>query len=265
MWCAFFCEVTYKQWCKLDAALSDHALRKAVAACRCRPGKEQSLPKGSTDARFVMLGSGTNSAACGSPWRTGSLYQSDGYCSLNAFLLGAASLAPAQSNALIAGSTSLMLNGEFVKLVNEATGLHLTHYAEQLDTMSYVEFNCAILMHSGQYMASPIMQDGAVSHQIFIDVDRQVVHDPAHQSSEVGSGIPMNNCGWMKQLGNWETWHVCDVQEVATNDYLHDMVACYVCNSTFQPAKEVPYCRNDQAKHENGKCHRAASWALQIK
>ena len=137
MWWGFFCEleVTYRQWCKLDAAPSDHALRKAVAACRRRPGKEQSLPKGSTDARCAMPGSGTDGVACGSPRRAGSLYQSDGYCSSNAFLLGVASLAPAQRDALIAGSTSHMLDGEFAKLVNEATGLHLTHHVERLDTL----------------------------------------------------------------------------------------------------------------------------------
>ena len=78
-----------------------------------------------------MPGSGTDGVTCGSPRRTGSLYQLDGYCSSNAFLLGVASLAPAQRDALIAGSTSHMLDGEFAKLVNETTGLH---YVERLDT-----------------------------------------------------------------------------------------------------------------------------------
>ena len=250
MWCAFFCEVTYRQWCKLDAALSDHALRKAVAACRCRPGKEQSLPKGSTDARCAMPVSGTDIVACGSPRRTGSLYQSDGYCSSNAFLLGVAALAPAQRDALIAGSTSHMLDGEFAKLVNETTGLHVTHYVERLDTMSYAEFNRTILMCGGQYRTSPIMRDGTDSHHIFIDVDRQVVHDPARPSAEVGSGTPMDNRGWTKQLGDWETWHVCDVREVVANDSLRDMVACYVCNPAFRPEKQVRYCRNTRVRHE---------------
>ena len=86
-----------------------------------------------------------------------------------------------------------MLNGKFAKLVNETTGLHLTHYVERLDT--YEEFNRAILMRGGQYMASPIMRDGTVSHHIFIDVDRQVVHDPAHPSAEAVSDIPMDNRG----------------------------------------------------------------------
>lgn len=156
-------------------------------------------------------------------------------------------------------------DGEFAKLVNETTGLHLMHYAERLDTVSYDELNRAIRMCGGQYMASPIMRGGTVSHHIFIDVDRQVVHDPAHPSAEVGSGIPVDSRGWTKQLGDWETWHVCDVQEVVANDSLHDMVACYVCNSAFQPAKEVRYCRNNQARHENGKCHKASIQALQIK
>ena len=120
-------------------------------------------------------------------------------------------------------------------------------------------------MRGGQYVASPNMRDGTVSHHIFIDVDRQVVHDPAHPSAEVGSGIPMDNRGWTKQLGDWETWHVCDVQEVVANVSLYDMVACNVCNSAFQPAKEVRYCRNNQATHENGKRHKAAIRALQIK
>ena len=84
-----------------------------------------------------------------------------------------------------------MLDVEFAKLVNETTGLHLTHYVERLGT--YEEFNRAILMRGGQYMVSPTMRDGTVSHHIFIDVDRQVVHDPAHPSAEVGSGIPMDN------------------------------------------------------------------------
>ena len=131
VWWAFLCEVKYRQWCKLDAVPSEHALRKAVAACRRNPRKEQSLPNGSTDARCAMLRSGTDGVACRSPWRTGSLYQSDGYmtlyCSSNAFLLGVASLAQAQRDALIAGSTSHMLDGEFAKLVNETTSLHLTH------------------------------------------------------------------------------------------------------------------------------------------
>ena len=173
------------QWCKLDAAPNGRALRKAVAACRRSPGKRQSLPKGSADARCAMLrlGSGTDGVACGPPQRTGSLYQSNGYCSSNAFLLGVSSLTHAQRGALIAGSTSHMLDGEFAKLVNETTGLHLTHYVERLDT--YEEFNRAILMRGGQYnaMASSIMRDVTASHHIFIDVDRQprqVVHDPAH-------------------------------------------------------------------------------------
>ena len=88
------------------------------------------MPKGSTDldARCAMLGSGTDGVACGSPQRAGSLYQSNGYCSSNAFLLGVSSLTHAQRGALIAGSTSHMLDGEFAKLVNETTGLHLLHY-----------------------------------------------------------------------------------------------------------------------------------------
>ena len=67
-----------------------------------------------------------------------------------------------------------MLDGQFAKLVNETTGLHLPHYVERLDP--YEEFKRAILMRSGQYMSSPIVKDGTVSHHIFIDVDRQVVH-----------------------------------------------------------------------------------------
>ena len=116
-------------------------------------------------------------------------------------------------------------------------------------------------------MASPIMRDGTVSHHIFIDVDSQVVHDRAHPSAEVGSDIPMDNRGRTKQLGDWETWHVCDVREVVANDSLRDMVACYdiVCNSAFHPAKVVRYCRINQARHENDKCHKAAIRALQIK
>ena len=96
---------------------------------------------------------------------------------------------------------------------------------------------------------------------------RQVVHDPSHPSAEVGSGIPMDNRRWTKQLGDWETCHVCDVPEVVANDSLHDMVACYVCNSAFQPAKEVRYCSNNgyQARHENGKCQKTAIRALQTK
>ena len=76
-----------------------------------------------------------------------------------------------------------MLDGEFAKLVNDITCLHLPHHVERLDT--YEEFNRAIVMRSGQYMASPIMKDayGAVSHHIFIDVDRQGVHDLAHPSA----------------------------------------------------------------------------------
>ena len=64
VWRAFFCEVKCRQWCKLDAAPSEHALRKAVAACRRNPGKEQSLHKGSTDAGCAMPGSGTGGVAC---------------------------------------------------------------------------------------------------------------------------------------------------------------------------------------------------------
>ena len=126
VWWAFFCEHKYRQWCKLDAAPIEHVLRNTVAACRRSPGKEQSLPKGSTDARCAMLGSRTDGVVCGSPRRTGSRYQSNGYCSSNAILLGDAPLAQAQRDALIAGATShiiIMLNGEFAKLVNETTVL----------------------------------------------------------------------------------------------------------------------------------------------
>ena len=90
-----------------------------------------------------------------------------------------------------------------------------THHTMLIDTCE--EFNRAILMRGGQYMASPIMRDGTVSHHIFIDVDRQVAHDPAHPSAEVGSGMLMDSRGWTKQLGDWEAWHVCDVQEVVVN------------------------------------------------
>ena len=56
-----------------------HCMRKAVCTvmvCRRNPGKEQSLPKGSTDAmaRCAMLGSGTDGVAHGPPQRTGSLH-----------------------------------------------------------------------------------------------------------------------------------------------------------------------------------------------
>ena len=79
----------------------------------------------------------------------------------------------------------------------------------------------------------------------------------------------MDSRGRTKKLGDWETWHVCDVR-VAVNvaddhDSLRDMVACYVCSSTFQAAKEVKCCRSNQATHENGKYHKAAIRALQIK
>ena len=262
-WWAFFCEPEYRQWCKLDAAPNERALRKVVTACRSNPGKEQSLAKGSADANSAMLGSRTDGVAYGSPQRAGSLYQTNGYCSSNAFLLGVSSLTKAQRCGLIAGSKSHMMDGEFAKLVNDTTGLHLVRYVERLDT--YEEFNRAILMRGGQYMASPIMKDGTESHHIFIDVDRQVVHDPAHPSAEAGSGIPMDSRGWTKELGDWETWNVCDVREVVANVSLYDMVACNVCNSAFQPAKAVQYCRNNQATHENGKRHKAAIRALQIK
>ena len=98
-------------------------------------------------------------------------------------------------------------------------------------------------------------------------IGKLYIIDPSHPSAEVGSGIPMDSRGRTKKLGDWQTWHVCDVREVVmvANDSLHDMVACYVCNSAFQPAKEVRYCRNNQATHENGKCHKAAIRALQIK
>ena len=77
----------------------------------------------------------------------------------------------------------------------------------------------------------------------------------AHPSATTGSGIPMDNRGWVKQLGDWETWHVSDVREVISNDALHDMVDCHICNTAFQPAKKVRYCRNNQATHEDGKRH----------
>ena len=95
-WWAFFCEPEYRQWCKLDATPNESALRKAVTACRRNPGKEQSLAKGSADANSAMLGSRTDGVAYGSPQRAGSLYQTNGYCSSNAFLLGVSSLTKAQ-------------------------------------------------------------------------------------------------------------------------------------------------------------------------
>ena len=147
---------------------------------------------GSIDAKCAMLGPRANGMACKSPQRTGSLYQSDGHCSSDAFLLSMASLAPAQCNAPIARSTLHRPDGEFVELVNETTKLHLSHYAGQLGT--HEEFRCAILMHGGQYVASPIMRDKAAPHHIIIDGDVQVVHDPTHPSTEVCSGIPMDNC-----------------------------------------------------------------------
>jgi hypothetical protein len=52
----------------------------------------------------------------------------NGYCSSNAFLLGVSSLTEAQRCGLIAGSKSHMLDGEFAKLVNDTTGLHLMRY-----------------------------------------------------------------------------------------------------------------------------------------
>ena len=265
VWSALFCEPEHKQWYTLQGTPNESALRSVVMQCWRNPGRECTLAKlkGSADANSAMLGSRTDGAAYGSPRRTGSLYQTNGYCSSNAFLLGGSSLTEAQRCGLIAGSKSHMLDGEFAKLVNDTTGLHLMRYVERLDT--YEEFNRAILMRGGQYMASPIMKDGTESHHIFIDVDRQVVHDPAHPSAEAGSGIPMDSRGWTKELGDWETWHVCDVREVVANVSLYDMVACNVCNSAFQPAKAVQYCRNNQATHENGKRHKAAIRALQIK
>ena len=86
-----------------------------------------------------------------------------------------------------------------------------------------------------------------------------------HQQKQVAASPMMDNRGWTKELGDWDTWHVCDVREVVANVSLYDMVACNVCNSAFQPAKAVQYCRNNQATHENGKRHKAAIRALQIK
>ena len=95
VWSALFCEPEHKQWYTLQGTPNESALRSVVTQCRRNPGKECTLAKGSADANSAMLGSRTDGAAYGSPRRTGSLYQSDGYCSSNAFLLGVASLAPA--------------------------------------------------------------------------------------------------------------------------------------------------------------------------
>jgi hypothetical protein len=260
VWSAFFCEPQYKHWCTLLGAPNDQRLRSVVAWCKRNPGQECSLAKGSTDAGCAMLTSGIDGVAHGPPKRTSSLHQADGYCSSNAFVLGVPSLSEAQRGALMAESKSHMRNEEFAKLVNATTGFHLQKYVQRLDT--YEEFNRAILMRGGQYMASPIMTDGTNSHHIFIDIDRQLVHDPAHPSATTGSGIPMDNRGWVKQLGDWETWHVSDVREVISNDALHDMVDCPICNTAFQPAKKVRYCRNNHATHEDGKRHKAAIRAL---
>ena len=166
------------------------------------------MAKGSADANSAR--SRTDGAAYGSPQRTGSIYQTNGYCSSNAFLLGVSSLTEAQRCGLIAGSKSHMPDGELTERVSDATGLHLLHYAERLDADG--EFNRAILMRGGQYMASLVMKDGTESHHIFIDVDRQAVHDPAHLSAEVNSSIPMDSRGWTsldEGLDDYETWHCC--------------------------------------------------------
>ena len=160
VWSVFFCEPQYKQWCTLRGApmANERRLRSVVMWCRRNPGRECSLAKGSTDAGCAMFRSGTDGVAHGPPQRTGSLYQANGYCSSNAFVLGVPSLSEAQRGAFMSESKSHMRDEEFAKLINATTGFHLPKYVQRVDT--YEDFNRAILMCGDQYMASPVRTDG---------------------------------------------------------------------------------------------------------
>ena len=115
VWSALFYEPEHKQWYTLQGTPNEGALRSVVMQCRRNPGGEGTLVKGSSSA---MLGSRTDGAADGSPQRTGSLHQTNGYFSSNAFLLVGSCLTEAQRRSLTAGSKSHLLDMEFVKVVS---------------------------------------------------------------------------------------------------------------------------------------------------
>lgn len=249
VWKAFF--VREQAWFDLEGQPKEKELERAVLKCRraSNRGLEVNTPKGAAIPSSVSAKPIVSTVESHGPrLHDGSLHSTTGFCGTNAVLLGLGGvLTPQQQADFSDTSLPYMLLEELADLMHRTTKHSLVHYIGSISTQ--LQFENKIMEVGGNFLCSPLLHDGTSNHLVFIDADKKILYDPAHESSKTGVGIDMSRRAWIKEIPEWKTWNLVDVRLVVATASLNGSVLC-ACG------KSVP--ESQMQVHVSGRKHRAA-------